>query len=75
MDDPMKVIWKFKNINKKIQYHVCIFLGNVVITDNNVKKILRKIKDLNLFDTLISITDNEYKLMVRYYGEYWYRHF
>ena len=71
----MKVIWKFKNNNKKIQYHVCIFLGNVVTTDNNIKKILKKIKDLNFFDTLMAVTENEYKLMSKYYGDKWYTYF
>ena len=28
MDDPIKIIWKFKNENKKEQYHVCIAVGN-----------------------------------------------
>ncbi len=73
MDDPIKVIWKFKNKNKRIQYHVCIFLGNVVAV--NVEKILKKIKDLNLFDTLISVTESEYTTMKKYYGDYWYRCF
>jgi hypothetical protein len=75
MDDPIKVIWKFKNINKKIQYHVCIFLGNIVANDNNMKKILKKIADKNLFDTLLMISELELKTLIKYYGEFWYKHF
>jgi hypothetical protein len=75
MEDPIKVIWKFKNKNKKIQYNVCIFLGNIILEDQKARKILNKIQDLNLFDTLISCSSNEYELMNKYYGEYWYRFF
>jgi len=71
----MKVIWKFKNKNKKVQYHVCIFLGNLTYNDNNVKKVLKKIKDFNLFNTLISVNDVEYKVMNKFYGEFWYKFF
>ena len=75
MEDPIKVIWKFKNKNRKIQYNVCIFLGSIILEDQKARKILNKIQDLNLFDTLISCSSNEYELMNKYYGEYWYRFF
>lgn len=73
MDDPIKIIWKFKNENKKEQYHVCIAVGNIL--SMTIKKILKKIKDLNLFDTLISVTDAEYANMEKKYGAHWYRCF
>ena len=69
MDDPIKIIWKFKNENKKEQYHVCIAVGNIL--SPAIKKILKKIKDLNLFDTLISVSDTEYANMEKKYGIYW----
>jgi hypothetical protein len=75
MDDPFKVIWKYKNENKKYQYLFCIAVGNIL--PKTVKKVLKKIKDLNLFDTLISLTEAEYKAMAEKYkaGQYWYRNF
>ena len=29
MEDPIKLIWKYKNINRRTQYHQYIFIGNV----------------------------------------------
>ena len=70
MNDPIKVIYKCKNNNRRIQYHLYIYVGFLV--PNNIKKIFDKIKSLNLFDTLIKLTSEEYKIMENKYGEYWY---
>jgi len=43
--------------------------------DANIKKILKKIKDLNLFDTLIILSEAENNTMKKYYGDYWYNYF
>ena len=54
MNDPIKIIWKYKNDNRRTQYLVYIFIGNIT---KSIKKILDKIKDLNLYDTLIQLTN------------------
>jgi len=73
MDDPIKVIHKYKNNNRKIQYNVLIFVGNL-LTDS-MNKILKKIKDKNLYDTLTGINDREIELLIKNYGEKWYKKF
>ena len=70
MNDPIKIIHKYKNNNRKVQYHCYIYVGAYL--PNNIKKILIKIQDLNLFDTLNTITKNDYQAVEDYYGNYWY---
>ena len=46
-DNPIKIIWKYKNSNKRIQYNTYIFVGNMVSKDimnilNDIKEILSK---------------------------------
>jgi hypothetical protein len=69
MEDPIKIIWKFKNNNKRVQYHQYIFIGNV---SKNIVKILEKISDNNLYDSLIKITKDDYTTLAKIYGDYWY---
>lgn len=73
MEDPIKIIYKVKNNNRKNQYHIYIFLGNLV--DSTIQKILKKFKDLNLFDTLISLNEKEIKELETKYGQKWYNFF
>jgi hypothetical protein len=70
MNDPIKIIYKYKNNNKRIQYQKFIFIGNTI--EKNIKNILKKIKDLDLFNTLITISKKEYKILENKYGNYWY---
>lgn len=72
MDDPIKVIWKFKNNNRRTQYHIYIFIGAL---SSDVIKPLNKIKDLNLYDSLIHLSDSEYKKLEKKYGSKWYEKF
>ena len=58
MDDPMKIIWKYKNNNKRIQYNVFIFIGDL---NKDLNKILMKIKDLNLYNSFLELDINDYK--------------
>ena len=53
--EPIKIIYKYKNNNSRIQYHVYIFTGDV---PNNVMTILKKIQDMSLYDALTEITDS-----------------
>lgn len=70
MDDPVKIIYKYKNNNKRIQYHVYIFIGNV---SKKVERALDSITELSFLETLEKISDNDLKALVDYYGEYWYK--
>jgi len=73
MEDPIKVIHKYKNNNKRYQYHIYIFIGNII--DNASMNVLNKIKDLDFYKTLLSLSEKERGLMVKNYGEYWYEKF
>ena len=73
MEDPIKIIYKVKNNNHKNQYHIYIFLGNIV--SSNIQKIIKKFKDLNLFETLIELNEKEIKELENKYGEKWYSFF
>jgi hypothetical protein len=69
MNDPIKIIWKFNNENRRVQYLQYIFIGDV---PNNIMKILNIIENLSLYDSLIKITNDEYKNIEKFYGEFWY---
>lgn len=69
MDDPIKIIWRYKNNHRRTQYHIYIFIGKVPA---DILKILNKISDLNLYNTLISLTKSEFKRIEEFYGSYWY---
>ena len=73
MDDPLKVIHKYKNNDGRVQYHVHIFIGDIV-TDSCMK-ILNKIKDLDLFTSLITLTKTERNTIEKAYGNFWYEKF
>ncbi len=40
MNKPYKIIWKYKNENKRTQYNTYIFLGSTI--PKNIKNILKK---------------------------------
>ncbi len=70
MDKPVKVIFKYKNNNKKVQYNLYIFIGNLI--SEEVEKILLFIKKLNFYETITKISKSELLLLEKSYGEYWY---
>lgn len=70
MNDPVKVIFKYKNNNRRIQYHQYLFIGEV---PSNIMKILNAIKEKSLYDTLTSLSKEENEMLVKYYGEKWYK--
>jgi len=72
MNDPIKIIWKYKNNNKKIQYNQYIFVGKI---NDNIMKILNKFKDLDLYNTFVELSLSEIKLLEEQYGEFWYSKF
>lgn len=73
MEDPIKLIYKYKNLNKRIQYQLFIFVG--FLHEDKVMPILEKIKKLNFYDTLIEISSKNYKILEELYGLNWYNKF
>lgn len=73
MQDPCKLIYKFKNKNRRIQYHIYIFLGKFV--PKKILNILEKIKNLSFYDTLVQLNPKEIQNLVHYYQEFWYEYF
>ena len=73
MKDPIKIIHKFKNNNKTIQYKVYIFIGSLIPTE--IMNILDTIIDKDFYITLNTITKTEYKILETFYGEFWYDKF
>ena len=73
MNEPIKVIHKYKNINRKIQYNVIIFIGNLL--NENTNRVLKKIKDKSLIETLLELNDRDITIMNNEYGQYWYKYF
>jgi len=72
MNDPIKIIFRFKNNNKRIQHNMYIFIGEV---PKNIISILNKIKELSLYNTFITLSKIEYDRLVKFYGDDWYRKF
>jgi hypothetical protein len=73
MKDPIKIIHKFKNNNRKIQYHVYIYIGSIL--PDEIMKILENIVDKDFYTTLNTISKNNYNILEKYYGKYWYQYF
>jgi hypothetical protein len=73
MDNPIKIIHKFKNNNKRNQYLTYIFIGPLI--DENIFNILESIKDKDFYNTLLNISRNKLNDLTNYYGEYWYKYF
>ncbi len=71
-NEPIKIIFKAKNNYEQYQYYIYIFVGNV---SKDIKDILIKIKDLDLYSTLKKLTKNDIKILEDYYGELWYKYF
>jgi len=72
MDKPYKVVWKYKNDNRYPQYHVYIFVGDL---RPNLDGILKKMQNLNLFETFIQLPNQDIKKLEDAYGELWYKYF
>ena len=66
--EPIKVIFKYKNSNRKNQYETYIFVGTI---GKRYEKIFSRIEKLNLYETLKEITVDEEKSLVNGFGEFW----
>ena len=73
MKDPIKIIHKFKNNNKRIQYKVYIFIGNIL--PDEIINILEIIKNKDFFSSLIILSNKQVNILKNYYGETWYTKF
>lgn len=73
MDDPIKIIFKYKNSQRRIHYNIYIYIGSRV--PSNVLDILTKIKKLSLYDSFVNLSDTEIKHLENIYGELWYTKF
>jgi hypothetical protein len=73
MKNPIKIIHKFKNNNRRIQYNNYIYIGSLV--DNEILDILNKIKDFDLYTTFIKLSMKDYKIISDFYGDKWYEFF
>lgn len=72
MLDPVKLIFKYKNNHRRIQYQVFIFLGNHEISEE-LKKLHAKIQEWSLIETFLGLSSKESQLLNKEYGEHWYR--
>lgn len=70
MEDPIKIIFKYKNNNRRVQYHTYIFVGSLV--PKNIMKILNRIKNLSLYETFMEISVKENNKLKKHYGLKWY---
>lgn len=66
--EPIKLIYKYSNSNRKTQYITYIFVGP---QSKKYDSILKKIEKLSLIDALIEITEKERKTLENAYGELW----
>ena len=73
MKDPIKIIHKFKNNNRRIQYKVYVFVGPLV--PKKIMNILESFKEKDLFMTLNTLSKNEFEELNDFYGDYWYEKF
>ena len=71
MKNPIKLIYKYKNLNRRIQYQLFIFIGFNV--PENIKKILLKIEKLNFNDTILKLDNKEIEILEKYYGINWFK--
>ena len=72
MNDPVKVIFRFKNNNRRIQFHQYIFVGEV---KSPIMTILTSITNLSLFNTFDKLNKNDYVKLEKEFGEWWYKKF
>jgi hypothetical protein len=73
MENPKKIILKFKNKNRRTQYNCYIFLGPLI--SEKIRDILKKIEDKSFFDTIILLKKHEIKTLSEKYSEFWYKFF
>ena len=73
MKDPIKIIHKMKNNNRRVQYKVYVYIGPLV--PNKIMKILESISEKDLYVTFNTLSKDEYEQLETMYGEFWYEKF
>src|SRR3990170_1209240 len=73
MDNPIKVIYKYKNNNRRIQYHMYIFIGDIV--PSNIMSLLKRIQDKSFYQSLTELSKIDEQKLSKHYGPYWYKKF
>ena len=73
MRNPIKIIHKFKNNNRRLQYKIYIFLGSQI--DESIMKILRIIEDKDFITSLTVLSEKQIKQIEDFYGKKWYELF
>lgn len=66
--EPIKVIYKYKNNNRKNQYITYIYVGNL---GKKYSSIFNKIEKLNLYDTLLILTNQDELKLIDGFGDLW----
>lgn len=72
MNNPIKIIWKYKNKHRRIQYNTYIFVGPI---SNDLDKILIKISDLSLYKAWVTLLKTDISVLEKKYGNTWYTYF
>jgi hypothetical protein len=73
MNIPIKIIHKFKNNNRRIQYIQYIFIGSNV--NEEIMNILESIKNKTFFETIDTLSKQKIDKLTDYYGNEWYLSF
>ena len=71
--NPIKIIHKYKNNNRRTQYIIYIYIGSFI--DEEIDNILESIKKKNLFDTFNTLPKTKIDKLESVYGIYWYLSF
>ncbi len=72
MNDPIKIIFKYKNNNGKYQHHIYIFVGDI---PSPILSILKKIRASSFIESLLMLDQKDFNKIKDFYGEYWYKKF
>lgn len=71
-DGPIKVVYKYRNSVGHNIYKVLVFLRPREVNNKSLIRVLERIKDLSLVETLTSLTTKEAKLLVDHWGYQWH---
>ena len=72
-NDPIKIIHKYKNNNRRLQYKVFIFIGSHV--PEEVLNVLNLIENKDFYTALNILSIKNYEIIESFYGKYWYNFF
>ena len=73
MKHPIKIIHKYKNNNRRVQYLVYIYIGKQVPA--SIMDILEYIANKDFYTVMSNIKKSDYNELEDYYGKYWYNYF